>query len=212
MLPCISCDQTSCMGNEKSYVIYKGLLVSQLKAQSSEQKYLPKFFFLRKTKYLRRGPSFLPPTFWLKCLAFHQEDLWLFRHINILNCFVAMDHSVQYLSQGTIIGLISLLVKLRKRWEYGAQLITCSRSAFLQLRARAVLVVSQCNLKKSCFGVRIGEQLVNMSFRCHFAINVTLMQTSKYSQVLAQCTHPSALCWYSVNTLCHFFVCGYTPF
>lgn len=96
-----------------------------------------------------------------------------------------MDHSVQYLSQGTIIGLISLLVKLRKRWEYGAQLITCSRAAFLQLRARAVLVVSQCNLKSGCFGVRIGEQLVNMSFRFHFAINVTLMQTSKYSQVLA---------------------------
>lgn len=68
-------------------------------------------------------------------------------------------------------------------------LITCSSAralrAFPQLRAKVVLVVSQCNLKSSCFGVRIGEQLVDISFRCHFAINVTLMQTSKYSQVLA---------------------------
>lgn len=71
-----------------------------------------------------------------------------------------------------------------------------------------MLVVSQCNLKSSCFGVRIAEQLENISFRCHFAITVTLMQTSKYSQVLAECTHPSALC--IVLTLG--IDCVYTPF
>lgn len=71
-----------------------------------------------------------------------------------------------------------------------------------------MLVVSQCNLKSSCFGVRIGEQLENISFRCHFAITVTLMQTSKYSQVLAECTRPSALC----IVLTHSIDCVYTPF
>lgn len=73
-----------------------------------------------------------------------------------------------------------------------------------------MLVVSQCNLKS--FGVRIGEQLVNISFRCHFAINVTLMQTSKYSQVLAYCTLPSALCLHGVNTQLVISLTVYTPF
>lgn len=138
-------------------------------------------------RYLSKSPLILPPSFWLKCLTFHWEDLCLFRYINILNCFVAVDHNVQYLSKGTIIGLISLLMKLR-RWECAAQLITCRawvHRAFPQLRAKVVLVISWCNLKSSCFGVRTGEQLVSITFRCHFAINVTLMQTSKYSQVLA---------------------------
>lgn len=99
-LPCISCDQTFFMGNEKWYVMYKGLLVYQLKAQNSEQKYFHKLFFLNKMRYLRKSPLILPPSCWLKCLTFHQEDLCLFRYINILNCFVAVDHNVQYLSKG----------------------------------------------------------------------------------------------------------------
>lgn len=143
----------------------------------------------------------------------------LFRHVYILNCFVAMDLSVQYLSLLTLIGTISLLVKTKKRWEWGVQLIipgtAWAHTAFPQLRSKVVFGVYQSRLKRSFFDRRIGKHLVTifqMSFysKCNSYADQQVFR-SVYLVHMCQCTSIFVCRALTLSISC-FFNYMYNPF